>query len=98
MLDNNSIWGYLARSSVEFHLTGSRFFHTETDESDWDFLVKANDAIEDHLKHLKFVKLSESTRPYPSCVSAFCHLSSNVHVVSNINLERKLEASSLNIN
>lgn len=48
----------LANSPFEFYLTGSRYFGTETPESDWDFFTGQNPYLADFLIKIGFYRAS----------------------------------------
>ena len=52
-------------SPIEFHLTGSRFFGYQSDESDWDFMVEHAIAVEDWLLEQGFAVDDDSSYTDP---------------------------------
>lgn len=93
---NTEIW-YLTQSLFHhpyytFYLTGSRFFGTDTEESDFDFFVEGDERgwyLDGFLQSLKFTKVD--TSPYKtdvSCVAIYQH-SSGIHIQVVDNVERR---------
>lgn len=51
-----SIIDVIRQSRIPFHLTGSKFFGNETQESDWDFFVSGESDIKITLKSWGFIQ------------------------------------------
>jgi len=47
--------------NFDIYLTGSRYFGTNTDESDWDFFIENNSTIIDHLLVLGYKRVTKHT-------------------------------------
>lgn len=55
---------FMTNSTVQFHLTGSRFFGTAKPGSDWDFFAEYNPNHVNALLTLGFIQLTSSTSSY----------------------------------
>ena len=85
----------LSRMPDVFYLTGSRFFGTETPNSDWDFFVQHQDAVETRLKGMGFV--TENLAIYESfgLVTILRHNLSDIHIqiVTNAHERQRVQES-----
>lgn len=58
--DINTMLFELQNSDLDFYLTGSRFFNTHNNNSDYDFFVEDTPGVRQFLKSLGFSKLNNS--------------------------------------
>lgn len=69
---------------INFHLTGSRFFGTATETSDWDFFAQYCPGNKQFLKSNGFVELTDSSQQYndqeTKCVMRFTNGSLQIDV------------------
>jgi len=71
----------LESSPIEFYLTGSRFFGTYGERSDWDFFTQDCSNTHEFLKKLGFVETSGSTyRTDPLIATVYIHKDTDIHV------------------
>lgn len=55
VLSINDLFRIFEESPYDFYLTGSRYFGTETEESDWDFCAQYSNELVQFLEKLGFV-------------------------------------------
>jgi len=54
----------MSNEKYKFHLTGSRFFGTARENSDWDFFTAHSISVRQYLLEMGFVTLTESCSSY----------------------------------
>lgn len=69
---------FVQMSKFQFFLTGSRFFGTHTEESDWDFFVQYSQEVEPALINAGFKLETESYATDPNFVKVYKR--ENVHI------------------
>lgn len=69
---------YVRLSKFEFHLTGSRYFGTSHEESDWDFFIQESEDLIDDLRANGFSCCSETYAHDPIMTAVYGH--ENVHI------------------
>ena len=78
---------------LEFHLSGSRFFGTSHEGSDWDFFTADSMEVRRYLKNSGFVTCENESYQDPLCCAVFKKGLVHVQIVSD--LEAKLRIQNL---
>jgi len=84
----------LENSPIKFYLTGSRFFSTHDENSDWDFFTLDSLDARNFLKNIGFVKTSDSTyETDPLIDTIYMHTEANIHVqiVKDVELKNAVQ-------
>ncbi len=87
----NNAYETLRNSQWAFHLTGSRFFGTHTDQSDWDFFIEWNDQIELWLEENEFALDSQSYANDPLFVKVYKRDNVHVQLVDNAKIKARIQ-------
>lgn len=96
-LPEETIFTLLEKLPERFYLTGSRFFGTQGQNSDWDYFTENSDEVFLKLKDLGFVKIS--ARTYGDANSArvmrwtakHTKLQVDVQLVHDVELKRRVQ-------
>ena len=96
-LCNVNTLALLAMSNYTFYQTGSRYFGTETAESDWDFFTAQYDEggfsthVEEFLQKHGFKRCGkEQAEKYNDNITCGVYEKDNVHVQLVMNINRKI--------
>jgi hypothetical protein len=79
--------GQLASSTATFYLTGSRFFETHRDYSDYDFFVQGDAGLAFELEQMGFKREPGGCYADPLTLSVWVKENVHVQVVSNAKLK-----------
>lgn len=82
---------WLQQSRYTFHATGSRYFGTATDESDWDYFVQFEASIYDDLVAAGFVLDTVSYAHDRHCVAIYRRDDVHVQVVRNARIKQRVQ-------
>lgn len=82
--DQSSALDYVRNSANVFHLTGSRFFGTETENSDWDFFIQMDEKISSELEQKGFRLETESYKEDPNIVQVWKKENVHIQLVNNV--------------
>lgn len=85
----------LMNSQFSFYLTGSRYFNTNTPQSDWDFFVQKNKELEEFLIKQGFFVDSQASYSDPSVCKVYINPNDNVQVQVIFDAELKLLAQTV---
>lgn len=81
----------LVASSRDYHLTGSRFFGTAREDSDWDYFVEWDKGVYHELCDFGFVLDHESYAHDPNNVAVFVRDDVHVQVVGNAAIKERIQ-------
>ncbi len=70
----------LMNSQFSFYLTGSRYFNTNTPQSDWDFFVEKNEDVEEFLIDQGFFIDNQASYSDSSVYKVYINPNDNVQV------------------
>jgi len=79
----------LMNSQFSFYITGSRYFKTNTLQSDWDFFVEKNEEVEEFLIDQGFFLDSQASYSDPSIYKVYINPNDNVQVQVIFDVELK---------
>ncbi len=73
MFHNPNVFFAMANSEYKFYLTGSRFFGTQQQNSDWDFFVQKTISIDNDLSGMGFKREEKPSYIDPICDTVWKH-------------------------
>jgi hypothetical protein len=79
---------WIRQSPITFHLTGSRFFGTDTEESDWDFFTQDLPGTRTELHHAGFKLDSESYPNDTNFVAVYAKDNVHVQLVPDVRMKK----------
>lgn len=85
----------LMNSQFSFYITGSRYFKTNTPQSDWDFFVEKNEGVEEFLTRQGFFVDNQMSYSDPSISRVYTNPNDNVQVQVVFDVELKLLAQTV---
>jgi len=81
----------IVNSKFEFYLTGSRYFGTEKEGSDYDFFVLDSVELRDFLENNGFRKVKETGYKDTNTVNVYIHDEYRIHIQIVVDVKKKLE-------
>ena len=87
--------GRLERSPYIFHLTGSRYFGCERQDSDWDFLVVDQPELQEYLLARSFRNITDVSYDDMSIIAVYEKDGVHIQVIDSLLIKTKLAAQKL---
>lgn len=91
MSDGECMRNIMRQSSLMFYPTGSRYFETATESSDWDYFVQDSPETNKFLEKYGFELESESYKADPVIVAVYKLYDIHIQVVKNAVAKQRIQ-------